>query len=359
MKMIRARIRDISGLYLKFFNKNIDSDDVNIPINFLDIGDNNRTIRFLNNSDSERKLMDRNISGFSDDIKRLIIFDENEMSISFGRATRRFLKSSKLNKSDSEIEKFVNAYKYEYDMKYSGHKFEILKGKDILKGYNCNSYIKYMGTLSSSCMNVGDNGLPQNEWFKIYTDNENISLLVLNNGSGDIIGRSLLWKLTDGNIFMDRIYTSMDSDLLTFREYAKENKWIFKSKNAATPSFMGDSAAMSDLLSPSNNYKDTMNIKMEVKVNSDIDENFTKFPYLDTMKYYYWETGFLKNYPDTSEYYIGLEDDKGDFITCRKCMGTGNINDNGIKHCDKCGGYKSRLKNYKIRVEKASDKYRY
>ena len=107
--------------------------------------------------------------------------------------------------------------------------FETITGDDIAYWYNYSNYKERSGTLGSSCMsNVED------YYFDIYTSNpDTCSLVILKSQEDDskIVGRALLWTLTSGKKFMDRIYTIKDSDVQLFRDWAKENGWYSKYYN--------------------------------------------------------------------------------------------------------------------------------
>jgi hypothetical protein len=53
-------------------------------------------------------------------------------------------------------------------------------------------------------------------------------------GKEKISGRSLVWKTTDGNTVMDRIYTINDYDIETFKKYASSKEWLDVTKGYKT-----------------------------------------------------------------------------------------------------------------------------
>jgi hypothetical protein len=64
-------------------------------------------------------------------------------------------------------------------------------------------------------------------YFDIYVKNPEVcQLLILksDDNKDKIKGRALVWKLTDGTYYMDRIYTINDSDRLLFLDYARLKK---------------------------------------------------------------------------------------------------------------------------------------
>jgi hypothetical protein len=104
-------------------------------------------------------------------------------------------------------------------------RFDIVEGDALGYWYNRKNYLHPgRGTMGTSCQAVG-----RLDWLEIYIKNpETVKLLILRSEENwdKIIGRSLLWKLDDGNTFMDYIYTSNDSDDKVFKEYAKSKGWI-------------------------------------------------------------------------------------------------------------------------------------
>ena len=78
--------------------------------------------------------------------------------------------------------------------------------------------------------------------FNIYIKNPDVCRLVILREDDKILGRALVWKLVsirsgvgekfEGvEYFMDRQYTIKDSDVNKFRNFAKEQGWIYKTNN--------------------------------------------------------------------------------------------------------------------------------
>ena len=76
--------------------------------------------------------------------------------------------------------------------------WEILKGKDILKGYNSKT------ATIKSCMTFGSTNTLNYKKLNFYTNNKNISLLVIKE-KNKIVGRTVLWK-SGNNIYHDKFY---------------------------------------------------------------------------------------------------------------------------------------------------------
>lgn len=210
--------------------------------------------------------------------------------IRIGRLVRAILGSAKISFTDKEIEDFTNQYKATYDFaKDILKQFDIVTGNDIAYWYDNNNYTKGGGTLANSCMAEVDSN-----YFKIYTDNPNVSLVILYGDDGKIEGdkytadrikgRAILWNcVIDGtpSKFMDRIYTMNDSDVELFKQFAeKQGFWWKRNQNM-------------DQEEQITNGSTTKQSKIKVVLE---DGDFLEYPYLDTMSYLNDEDGCLYNY---------------------------------------------------------------
>ena len=164
---------------------------------------------------------------------------------------------------NSELEAFVNAYKSTYDIMAKGLSgFELVKGEDIRKWYLDSNYEEVSGQLGNSCMRYRK----CQPYLDIYVENPEVcQLLVLKGDNPDkIIGRALIWTLSDGNRFMDRIYTIKDSDKIRFENWARENG-LFR------------------------DFRHTSGI-VKVKPGT-----YDYYPYMDSFEYYIPESGKLSD----------------------------------------------------------------
>lgn len=238
-------------------------------------------------------------------------FIRNRQTIRVGRGIKGILTSASLKFSDAEIETFVNKYKTEYEKMNDVFKsFELVNGDDIARWYNYREYEfgQSKGPLSNSCMS----SVPET-YFQIYTKNPDVcQLLILKTDNGEKIkGRALIWTLKkpDGVIYMDRIYVHNDADVELFRQYAKLKGWFYKSRNEST--------ASGDMIGPDGVLVKSGHIYTIVK-----SGGYSKYPYLDTLKYYDGEDGQL-----------GTQNGGGCFLL--EDTGGGHAGD---EECDCCGG---------------------
>jgi hypothetical protein len=199
----------------------------------IDITDMNNKITFIQTDRIIKKFPDLYKNRSEDDIHFVPGAILNNKSGEFwnssirtevgvGKWSRRVIKEVRGEKQyvDSDIEKFVNAYKYSHDKKYKDYfiNFKIIKGEEIRKWYLVDNYkvktkIKdgnFSETLGSSlhksCMRYSHN----QSFFDIYTKNPEVcSLLILMDTEepDKILGRALLWKTREGVLYQDRIYS--------------------------------------------------------------------------------------------------------------------------------------------------------
>lgn len=155
-------------------------------------------------------------------------WSEQRSEIKIGRYVRKLNDRFKWGFIDSDIEKFVNLYKSTFSFDKSAEtRMELVSGEDIRKWYLEDNYAKGGGSLNNSCMRY------QNcqRYFDLYAKNTDVcQLLILKSEDPEkISGRALVWKLSgkhDGQYYMDRIYTSNDSDVHIFEEYAAKKGWF-------------------------------------------------------------------------------------------------------------------------------------
>ena len=199
------------------------------------------------------------------------IWNLNRSEISVGRLFNAILKAANFSFTNKEIEKFVNSYKATHDIISDRlNQFKIVKGSDIAYWYNIDRYESGGGTLNNSCMSEVDE-----DYFDIYTQNPQVSLVILHSDDTDstIKGRAILWDVKiDGTEqkFMDRIYTTHDSDVELFKEFAIKNEFWYK-----TIQNMDQECSITD-----GNITKNSNIIAHLNY---ID--FDYYPYMDTLSY--------------------------------------------------------------------------
>lgn len=207
------------------------------------------------------------------------VWTSSRNPVNVGRLTRAILKSANSDFIDKDIEDFVNKYKATYDFMSDALKqFNIVQGVEIAYWYDGDNYVEGGGTLNNSCMAECDD-----DFFDIYTQNNKVSLVILYSDEGqikgdnytakEIKGRALLWDCEiDGtpSKFMDRVYTTHDSDVELFKQFAEKNKWWYKSSQSMEPS------------TPITNGISSKKATIVVK---GLEVNWDRYPYMDTLCY--------------------------------------------------------------------------
>lgn len=240
-----------------------------------------------------------------------------------GRTFQSLLQKSGYNPTPKEIEELVNDYKKIVSDKSSS--MELVTGEDIRKYYSHKSATSLKkGTLAGSCMRYDY----CQDYLDIYTKNSNVYCLILKSvdENDKILARALVWKLTNGKYFMDRIYTTNDYEVGIFIDYAKKNGWIFKKRqDSSNNGFqLGD-----------NEYNEPLIVQLD-------EVSFNQYPYLDTLKYLTWNTKKISNIYNGT---LPLESTDGELgAGCDFCGGGGMVDcpecdgNRGNRECDFCNG---------------------
>ena len=163
--------------------------------------------------------------------KGVFYFIEIEADESFSKFRGLELKAeleatTNINIKESQIESFVRKFTGYIKSNKSGPdaKIEIVKGEEIRYWYDCKNYKSYKGQLGSSCMASED----CTKFMDIYCENKDVVSMLILKQEGKLVGRALLWKLSNGNYFMDRVYTALDADREVFYNYAIEKEYFYK-----------------------------------------------------------------------------------------------------------------------------------
>jgi hypothetical protein len=201
-----------------------------------------------------------------------------------------------------DYEEFVNLYKAEFVV--VSNEFKLIKGDEIPYYYDFMNYAyPDKGQLGASCMRYTS----CQRYFGIYQKNPEVcQLLAYVNQENKVLGRALVWKLdkkVDGcpaEYFMDRIYCANDSDIIKFKNYAKEQGWVMKNKNT--------SDSWESIFF---NYNDKVYLS---HINVQLSKwNFAFYPFVDTLSLLNEENGKLHNVPGKN--CIELTETGGDFYT--------------------------------------------
>lgn len=181
--------------------------------------------------------------------------------------------------TSTTIEKFVNLYEAEIILRKNAFdSFKIVEGEEVRKWYHKKYYEGGdSGQLSNSCMRYPS----CQDFFDIYVQNPEVcKLLIYVNDYNELRGRALLWTLSDGTKYMDRIYTSKDSYDPLFL------KWC--TKNGYTKSIVSGSV---------------VNVKAK---------DYELYPYMDTFTFFDAEEGKLSNSRIFQRPYAQLDETDGE-----------------------------------------------
>jgi len=190
----------------------------------------------------------------------------------------------------NSIENFVDKVISKRNEKYAN--FEIVEGEDIIKYYNESSYYEeaFNGSeLGNSCMKYDS----CTDYIQFYAENPDVRLLILRSGrdKDKIVGRALLWKIqyhvgeeqTD-KYFLDRIYFTKRYQMNLFKQYALKNGWYYKKDQ--------NSLSNTQIFDPSLNFSHPSTLRTTKTFKK---SSTGKYPYLDTLKWFYVDRGFLSN----------------------------------------------------------------
>lgn len=283
----------------------------NNKISMLLLNGNNKIISEEGNFISRKSCDGDNISYFPKSKYKRIMVDVNNPSlgltihpwddnigrvkIKIGRFIRKFLSDfaiEEYNINDKDIENFVNIYKSFFIRKSVNLK--IVEGEEILKWYLEDNYQTIdgykQGTIWNSCMRQRE----RNKYLSMYSDNPNIKMLILLDDNGKLSARALLWNGvfdSDNNSYkvMDRIYTFYEHDVNLFKDWARENGYIYKMEQNAK----------------SEKYFIKDNEVVRLKLGTKLDKwKFDYYPYLDTFKFFNYTKGILYNHDSFNFHYI-------------------------------------------------------
>jgi hypothetical protein len=322
LKMISSKSDIAYILYNKFLNgAEVDKD---LSQNYIDVTETDDMISFLSDNKADKLPYEES---------EYLVKGRGEIKI--GRFAKSLLNDKELIKdlqiskifTDKEYEDFVNLYKSS-NVK-SENKFKLVEGKDIQKYYYQASYAYQKGQLGNSCMKKEY----CQDYFGIYIENpKTCELLVYLNSKGEVLGRALVWKVSkapcDAKYFMDRIYTSSDSDIIKFKNYANEKGWMTKYKQ----NFDNSEGYFFE-------YKGDLflgEVKVKIRASS-----FDEYPFVDTLPYL--NNGYISNISSSGA--EEMRDTEGGIDICQNCNGDGvelvgceECDGSGSNECEKCDG---------------------
>ena len=180
----------------------------------------------------------------------------------------RFLKKLNPYTNAKNIERKANIYKAMYqNFIEKTSTFKMVQGMEVIDWYQEEKYFPGKGHLNNSCM--------RRHWGKLslYNDPKRVAMLILLSPDNRLLGRALVWNVTDPNItYMDRVYTVFPDDEERFYLFSEENGW--------------------------NNFRDNRELNMVIKYDHSIGDEYDN-PYMDTFIYFVAKGKHGKNYLTT------------------------------------------------------------
>lgn len=131
----------------------------------------------------------------------------------------RILRKLSPDLSQAQLEEAILKFRALAESFFNPPNIKVVTGKDISYWYLSKNYEKGGGSLNSSCMRFSSNQI-QVKFYDNFPDKIALAILVKND---KLWARALIWRLDDGRIYMDRIYSINSESTLQMKEYAKEN----------------------------------------------------------------------------------------------------------------------------------------
>ena len=262
-------------------------------VSYLDFGNSNDNVSYIVNNKFQ-ELYNSNPENWKE-----LVWTEKRTNFKIGKFIKMIFeeqfpvnqpKDKPSPRVPNDIESFVNKFKAERDKNVNYDRFEIVSGKDIKKWYNQENYTRFCNSetpLGKSCMRYAESG----KFLDMYVHNPEIfSMLILKDDQGQLRGRAILWNLEkpETRIYMDRVYSVNDFDIEIFKNYAKDNGWLYRTTQA-----FGWFNNIFDPITKTSHKWDELLLEVTLK-KSPID-HYKYFPYLDTLSVYNKETKVLSN----------------------------------------------------------------
>jgi len=168
------------------------------------------------------------ISKFKSEIKNKAV-DPYKASFRQTMKIGKFFRKLDPDLTDKEIDALIPQFKllWEKTIKNVEDNLKVVVGEDIRKWYLGTTYGKgetgHQGSIGGSCMRSSRS----QKRFDIYCENpDKCAMGILTDDKGMLMARVLIWKLDDGTVYMDRIYSVDNTSELKMVEYCKKNNMI-------------------------------------------------------------------------------------------------------------------------------------
>lgn len=262
-------------------------------ISYLDFGNSNDNISYIINNKVD-EIVNSNYVNWKE-----LVWTDKRTNLKIGKFIKMLYgdvfpinqsKDQPSPKVQNDIESFVNKFKFERDKNINFDRFEIVSGDMIRHWYSHENYTRYANSetaLGKSCMRYVESG----KFLKMYTENPHIfSMLILKDEQGKLKGRALIWNLSkpEGRMLMDRIYCVNDHDIESFKNYAKEQGWMYRYQQCF--------GWFNKIVDPTvDRIIDQKDILLEAELKYFPEVHYNYYPYLDTLSIYNKNTHILSN----------------------------------------------------------------
>jgi hypothetical protein len=309
----RDRVSQIAQQIIDVIDDEQWFEDDQIKQNYFDIVDSEEMVSFINNKKVEDSDFDK------DEYPTFPYTMPGRGEIKIGKIVNYITQLKGFTITDQEREEFVNRWKASSST--GDFEFRLVSGDDIVKYYDEKNYYLSSGQLGMSCMRD-----VKKSFFRIYSENpKKVKLLIYVNSEDKILGRAIVWKVKnspcDSKYFMDRVYTSRDSDVIKFKEFADSEGWFYKQRMT---SYLDQNVGF--------RYKGS-DFWGEVQVK--LDGNFSKYPFVDTLCFLNKDKDLISNISNLRGFI--LHSTYGDKERCDDCEGR-LVFDFHMKYeiCDQC-----------------------
>jgi hypothetical protein len=288
----------MTSQYLEDVIKNIDdkiaqdfiqliNQDIKTPYNALNITDRNDKVSFLADNQFQNKIK----AGSNP----LDLFSDTNNKTTAGRVVRQILKDNGKEYTDVEISKFVDKFKASWEKLKSKDSekspIRVVSGEELRSWYHEEHYnertLRGYGSLGKSCMRHDE----CQQFLDIYAFNPEVCKLLINtkeeNGEEKLVSRAILWTTNKG-LYLDRIYYTDSSEEELLMDWAKTN--------LGCELFFRDSGG-----------KKFVQLENPTKM-------YDKYPYMDSMPYYYTVERKVYNYEPSV-------DNKAELLYCQDTDG--------------------------------------
>lgn len=206
----------------------------------------------------------------------------------------KLIKKINNNFTQEDVSDFVTAYKAT-SVKESTTPI-IVRGEDIRIVYLKSNYESQKGDMEKNCM-MGEECQP---YLNIYVENpDKVGSVIITNEESKIRARALLWNTDQGDIVMDKIYSTEPELKNVLRDWADENEIVYRAKDDSKP--IHSHLFMSKGKEFSKSYTITLD-----------EFEFNSYPYLDTF-FYLTDNGVLRNVMPEKEDYKELRNATGTY----------------------------------------------